>query len=165
MNIWLVGHMGSGKSTVGSLLATELGLDFVDTDEMIESMLNLQIRHIFLKHGEKYFRSLERQLCLQIAQSTNQVIATGGGIPAISFSLSEMKRSGTVFHLDTNTDILWSRVETAKSLRPLARSKEQFIELYKSRQQFYQDADYSIQSSGDANDVRDEIMRHLDSST
>ncbi len=76
-NIFLIGMMGAGKSTIGKLLSTTMKINFVDTDEQVEKHFNMPINNIFDKHGEKAFREIES---LILEQSTNSIVACGGGI-------------------------------------------------------------------------------------
>jgi len=78
-NLALVGFMGSGKSTVGRLVAQDLGFQFVDTDSLIEEKAGISIAEIFATEGEEAFRQLERGMILELAKKDKLVIATGGG--------------------------------------------------------------------------------------
>ena len=79
-NIFLIGMMGAGKSTVGKLLAQKLGYNFLDTDPLIEKCAGKSIPEIFAKDGEETFRDLEQQVLSQVSAYTRLVVATGGGI-------------------------------------------------------------------------------------
>src|SRR5437667_9810694 len=79
MNVILIGFRGSGKSTVGKVLAERLGLEFIDCDARIEAQAGVTIREIFEKHGETHFRTLESQTLTELAKLDGKVIATGGG--------------------------------------------------------------------------------------
>ena len=79
INLALIGFMGAGKTTVGTLLAKQRGLTFIDTDQKIEEETGLSISEIFAQHGEKYFRNLEKKIIARYCQTTNSVVSLGGG--------------------------------------------------------------------------------------
>jgi len=81
VNLALIGFMGTGKSSVGRLVAEQLRFDFLDTDELIESRAKKSILEIFAQSGEPAFRELEHRLITELATRTRTVIATGGGVP------------------------------------------------------------------------------------
>ena len=117
-NIYLVGMMGSGKTTSGKALAKLLGLPFVDLDERIVEQAGYSINDIFKTEGEPYFRNVESQLLAQVSRTTDQVIATGGGIVINSINSERMRSTGFVIYLKTSLDVLWERVKEKKD-RPL----------------------------------------------
>ena len=142
MNIWLVGYMGAGKSTMAQNLGAKLHAEVVDTDAAVETLLNLPVSKIFAKYGEHYFRVLERHGCLQLSQQDHMVIATGGGVPQHSFSIAEMKKTGICSFLCRDIAELWNRVQDNPKTRPLVQSQVEFISRYQIRQPIYQQADY-----------------------
>src|SRR5258708_11918413 len=91
-NIALIGFMGTGKSSVGQLVAAQLHFSFVDTDELIQSRAGKSIAEIFSQSGEKMFRDLEAQLVSDLAQMQRTVISTGGGLAANAANPASLKK-------------------------------------------------------------------------
>ena len=109
-NIILTGFMGAGKSTIGRLVAAELGLKFTDMDTFIEQSEDRTISRIFAENGEAYFRQLEAGLCRELAGQAGLVIATGGGALVPEQNLRVIEQSGLVICLDCDPEILWQRI-------------------------------------------------------
>ena len=145
--IYLVGFMGSGKSTIGRLLAERLGWQFADLDEEIEAQQETTIAELFDKMGEPEFRRIEsvalRKHVRTIECGRPTVVALGGGtfVQADNFDLLE--NHGVTIWLDCPLDMVRQRVEHATH-RPLARDRQRFEELFHSRQAAYAKADYRI---------------------
>lgn len=110
MNIFLIGSRGSGKTTVGALVARRLNMPFVDLDERIVKDAGMSIREIFLKEGEEGFRKREREAVLQVKRLRNHVIALGGGTIMVPENLSALKRVGKFVWLRAPAAVLWARV-------------------------------------------------------
>lgn len=129
-NIVLTGFMGTGKSTVGQLVAAELRREFVDMDSLIEQRQGHPVSHIFADQGESYFRQLEAALCRELAGQEGLVIATGGGTLVPEPNLRAMESSGLVICLDCEPDILWQRIGQSAD-RPMlaARDQDRFARL------------------------------------
>lgn len=111
MNLILVGYRGSGKTTVGELLAKRLGWHFVDTDALISRKAGKSIPEIFATEGEDGFRKREREACDQLRKSKNQVIAFGGGTIVDPESRAIVKRVGKVVWLRAPAAVLWRRIQ------------------------------------------------------
>ncbi len=145
--IYLVGFMGSGKSTVGRMLAARLGWPFVDLDEEIERCSGLPISKIFEREGEARFRDLEHQALLgQLQQARGgraRVLALGGGAFAEGRNRDSMGGDGVVIWLECSVETLWRRA-SAGSNRPLARQRDEFERLYRERLPRYQSADFTV---------------------
>lgn len=109
-NLILIGFMGSGKSTVGKLLAKSLEMNFFDTDLEIEKEQNLAIKDIFTNYGEAYFRDLEKKMSIKLSKVSNAVISTGGGIILNDENIKNLKYDGVVFFLDVNRRTLYNRL-------------------------------------------------------
>lgn len=109
-NIILTGFMGTGKSTIGQLLADKLARPFVDMDVLIEQREGRTISRIFAEEGEPYFRQVEAGLCRELAGRSGLVIATGGGALVVEQNLRVMARSGLVICLDCDPAVLWQRI-------------------------------------------------------
>ena len=116
--IVLTGFMGTGKSTIGRLLAQRLGLDFVDTDELIEARHG-PIPGIFAAHGEDCFRSLERRLAEELGSRTGLVVATGGRFMLDPANRAAMEPGARVFCLEADVDEILRRVLAHGVDRPL----------------------------------------------
>ena len=138
-NIYLIGMMGAGKTTVGKLLAEELDYNFFDTDIEVEKLAQKTITEIFAREGEAKFRELESQILEQVSTSYNRVIATGGGIVERDQNWNYL-RTGLVVWLDADLDLLNQRLAVAKD-RPLA---EQIESLLVTRNPLYDRANLRI---------------------
>ncbi|WP_425236513.1 shikimate kinase [Ulvibacterium sp.] len=128
MKIVLIGYMGSGKSTIGRILADELGLDFLDLDTYIEHSERATIPELFKKKGEIYFRKKENEYLKHILQDKhNFVLSTGGGAPCYGNNM-EIIQKGTknVFHLKVSVGELVKRLATQKSERPLIKNIQDY---------------------------------------
>jgi shikimate kinase len=123
-NIILTGFMGTGKSTVGQLVAAELNREFVDMDTLIEQREDRSIRQIFAESGEAYFRRLEADLCRELAQQKSLVIATGGGALLPEANLRVMESSGLVVCLDCDPAVLWQRIGQSED-RPMLAAQDE----------------------------------------
>ena len=117
-NLYLVGMMGCGKSTVGPLLAKALGYRFLDADAVISQAAGCSIPEIFARDGEEGFRRLERQVLQQLSQWHSLVVATGGGIVTVPANWGEL-RQGVVIWLDVAEDELLRRLQADPGGRPL----------------------------------------------
>jgi shikimate kinase len=150
-NIFLIGMMGAGKSTVGKLLAQKVGHNFLDTDPLIEQCAGKSITKIFADDGEDTFRNLEQQVLAQVSSHTRLVVATGGGIVMRSINWSHL-HDGIVVWIDVPVDILYDRLKTASEQRPLLQTEDplqRLNEIYEKRRDRYAQADISIMVSAD----------------
>ena len=119
MTIFLVGFMGSGKTTIGKKLAAKLGCEFIDLDAAIEHAEQMFIRDIINEKGESYFREVESKT-LQQLDLMGKVIATGGGTPCYFDNMDWMKTSGLAVYIELEEAILFSRLKTTNlTNRPL----------------------------------------------
>jgi shikimate kinase len=156
--------MGSGKSTVGTRLAQQLGWRFVDLDERIEAASGISIPEFFERHGEPAFRQLEAEQlraalgrAVEFREST--VIALGGGTYAQPGAPEFLRNAGVpVIWLDTPLEVLLARCMTMSG-RPLFRDEASFRALYAQRLPSYQLADFRVDSSGEGAAVVAEILR------
>jgi len=147
-NIILVGFMGTGKSVVGKLLAKKLNMDFVESDEMIETREKMPIKDIFEKKGEPYFRKVEKEAMKEASSRKNIVISVGGGAIVDEDNLKNLKNSGIIICLKTSPETILKRTKDLKT-RPLLNvsdPKKQIEELLKKREPYYNKADYSIET-------------------
>jgi shikimate kinase len=150
--LYLVGFMGSGKSTVGRSVARRLGWRFADLDEDIEARARMSIPEIFETHGEPHFRALEtetlRWRIQDIARGIPWVIAVGGGCFARENNLDLIQNHGISIWLDASLEMVRARV-SGSSHRPLAQDPERFAALYQERRAAYARADFRIQIGPD----------------
>jgi shikimate kinase len=123
-NIILTGFMGTGKSTIGQLVAAELNREFVDMDTLIEQRQGRPIPQIFAESGEAYFRQLEADLCHELAAQKGLVIATGGGALVVEANLRIMEASGLVICLDCDPATLWQRIGQSED-RPMLAGQDE----------------------------------------
>jgi shikimate kinase len=145
-NIFLIGMMGAGKSTIGKLLAQQLNYNFLDTDRLIEQCAGKSIPEIFADDGEETFRDLEQQVLSQVSAYTRLVVATGGGIVMRSLNWSHL-HDGIVVWIDVPVDILCDRLKNESDHRPLLQTADPLQKLhniYEQRRDRYAQADISI---------------------
>ena len=148
--IFLIGFMGTGKSTVGLLLAAKLERRFVDLDAVIEEEAHMTVSEIFFNEREAGFRAREAAALRRVAAQGPQVIAVGGGAPAHGDNLDFMLHAGKVVCLTATTDELVQRVGAGET-RPLLAGKDvrQEIErLREQREKFYQRAHLTTDTTG-----------------
>jgi shikimate kinase len=161
--IYLAGFMGCGKSTVGRLLADELGWSFVDLDEAIEAAERCSIPQIFETRGEEAFRSIEHaaieKQVLEVQCGHARVVALGGGAFAQPENAGLLATGGYVVWLDAPLGLIEKRV-AGYSHRPLAKDPEKFRELYDARREAYSKADFRVEVAGD--DAAATVARILD---
>src|SRR3990170_5658047 len=110
-NIILIGFMGSGKSTVGKMLASKRGLSFGDTDFLVEERAGRAIKDIFKKEGENHFRRLEKQAVAEVSSQVGQVIACGGGVVLDEENARSLKKNGVLIYLRVSPSAVCQRTE------------------------------------------------------
>jgi shikimate kinase len=145
-NLALIGFMGTGKTSVGRIVAEQLGFDFLDTDELIQTRTGRTIAEIFSKDGEPAFRTLEQETLHELSLRERTVISTGGGLPAQPENLAALKSFALVICLWASPDKIWERVRN-QSHRPLlhdADPRKKIRELLAAREPFYKQADVLI---------------------
>ena len=147
-NIVLTGFMGTGKTTVGHLLAKKLGRRFIDTDEVIEEKENRRIVDIFAQDGEAYFRAAEKQAVEQAGALSSCVIATGGGVVLDKENMDKLRAGGVIVNLHAPLELILAR--TAGGGRPLLneQSREQVAARMAQREPFYADYDFRVEVGG-----------------
>ena len=152
-NIVLVGMPGSGKSTIGRLLARELNREFVDADAEIEKVAGMPIPEIFAQQGEDAFRKIETQVLARLGQKSSLVIATGGGC---------VTRAENYFHLHQNGTIYWIQRDIsslATDGRPLSQSGK-MEQMYQIRKPLYEQfADSAVSNNGELKDTIAKILK------
>ena len=144
-NLVFLGMMGSGKSSIGSLVAKKLKLNFVDIDKEIEKNLNITIKKIFEVKGENYFRKIEEQTTLKKLKLNSTVISLGGGAFTNNNIRKEIIKNHLSFWLKWKSETLIKRISNSHK-RPLAikASKTELIDLIKKRSNFYSKAMYKV---------------------
>jgi len=144
-NLVFLGMMGSGKSSIGSLVAKKLKLNFVDVDKEIEKNLNVTIKKIFEVKGEDYFRKIEEQTTLKNLKLSSTVISLGGGAFVNNTIRKEILKNHLSFWLNWDDKILLNRIKNSRK-RPLTinATDEELIELIKKRSSIYSKALYEI---------------------
>ncbi len=121
-NIFLIGLMGSGKTSIGKILAKKLKKNFFDIDDEIINKMNLTISKIFKNYGETKFREMESEILGELKANRNAVISTGGGIILNKKNISRMKTTGFIVHLDVDIKTQMFRVKNTEN-RPLLNGK------------------------------------------
>ena len=144
-NLVFLGMMGSGKSSIGLLIAKKLKLDFIDVDKEIEKELGLNISKIFETKGENFFRKLEEKITLKKLKFSSTVIALGGGAFTNKNIRKEVLKNHISFWLNWNNEILLNRIKNSKK-RPLAfnATENDLIDLIKKRSNIYSKALHEI---------------------
>jgi shikimate kinase len=163
MNIFIVGPMGSGKSTVGKIISSELFLNFFDTDEEIEARTGASIDWIFDLEGEEGFRKRESKILEEMVQQNSIVLSTGGGIILSESNRELLSSRGTVFYLATPIAVQLERTSKDKD-RPLLKNGDPgkiLEELHLARESLYEGvADYIVNTEGKSSqEVSAEIIK------
>ena len=165
MLIFLVGMMGSGKTTVGQMLANELSLPFFDTDEILSSIEDRSIPEIFSQNGEEYFRSLEREL-IENWKISDGIVATGGGLPCFNDLMEKLNEKGKTIFLATSAVHITDRISQDMN-RPLvagktpSQVKRAINDLLKLRKEFYSKAKIKVKTDLGPEDTMKRIIRKL----
>ena len=164
-NIFIVGLMGSGKTSIGKLLAKRTGRLFIDTDSEIIKESGMTITEIFNKFGENYFRDLEYKVLSKAKLIENHVISTGGGIILKLENIKIMKNSGTIIFLDIDVETQLSRVKNKKN-RPLLGGDNMIgnlVNIKKERDYIYKNiSDYIISiSKKNKSEIVGEIQNYI----
>ncbi len=150
-NLFLTGFMGTGKTSLGKLLANRLGRNFIDLDKKIELDSGMKISEIFSKHGESYFRELEKKAVREVCEKKNLVVATGGGTTCDQENIQQLKSAGVIVCLTSDPQEIFLRTER-KGERPMLDKSdgdrlETIKKLLAERKNFYAQADYTIDTT------------------
>ena len=145
--LYIVGFMAAGKTSVAQALAAHLGWRAEDIDELIEARERLSVAEIFARHGEPYFRSVEREMLKLVLPLRRTIVATGGGTFVDEENRAAIKLDGLSIWLDVPFPEILARLP-ADGRRPLAADPAQLERLYLLRRGAYQQADLRVDASG-----------------
>jgi shikimate kinase len=146
--IFLIGYMGSGKTTLGKAYARAMQLQFIDLDWYIEERFHKTVQELFEERKEDGFREIERNMLHEVAEFENVIIACGGGTPCFFDNMEYMNGKGETVFLDASPEVLFRRLKIAKSKRPLLmdKSDEELMDVIQNalriRIPFYSQAKY-----------------------
>ncbi len=165
MLVYLIGFMGSGKSTAGKKLANKLGFEFIDLDHLIEQETGLSISEYFEKFGEEKFRELESKMLHKTSLLDKAVISTGGGTPCFFDNMDTINKNGVSVYLKADIPLIMSRLKGEKNQRPLIQNKtDEELRTYLSdllavREKYYEQAHIVVVAKSlNINDLADRIM-------
>ena len=144
-NLVLLGMMGSGKSTIGSLISKKLNLKFIDIDNVLENEAKMKIPEIFEKKGENFFRNLEEKITLKLLRSANNIISLGGGGFINEKIRKEILANNFSFWLNSDAKTLLMRIKKNKK-RPVAfnLNDSEILDLIQKRSKIYSKAQFKI---------------------
>jgi len=161
-NVYLVGLMGSGKTSIGKILAKRMGMNFIDLDNEIIKDQQCSISEIFDRFGEEKFRHLENEKLLSTVEIDNCVISTGGGIIMDQDNIKIMVENGSIIHLDIDLETQLLRIKNKKN-RPLLRDKDDerkiLVKMRKERDHIYKKI--SVASVNTSNKKRNDIVNEV----
>lgn len=168
MKIFLVGFMGSGKSSVGKILAQKINYTFIDTDHEIEASTGKSIYEIFEKDGESHFRELEKLTIQNLKNKDNCVIACGGGLPCYNNLMRELNNQGITVYLKLSSERLFDRLQKDANKRPLllgkneSEMKKYISDLLDEREFYYSQSQFKISiKDHSAEEVADAIIKFI----
>ena len=150
LNIVLVGFMGTGKTSIGKRLATQLRMRYVDTDDIIERDSGRSISAIFSEDGEATFRELESEAVRKASKLENYVISTGGGVVLKEANMMELRRNGIIFCLTATPEEIYRRVQH-QTHRPLLQTPDPLTKIksmLEDRHPYYAKADNMVETTG-----------------
>jgi len=164
-NVILTGFMGTGKSTVGRLLAEQLNYSFRDLDSLIVEKEGTSINTIFADRGESYFREVESSVLKSVSQESSLIVSTGGGAVIRQENRCLMHKSGVVVNLTATPETILQRLHSDAE-RPLLRDSKSLAQiqiLLSERESYYAEADIRIDTDGkNVEDVAREILNFLE---
>jgi len=147
MNIYLIGPMGSGKSTLGEKAAKVLGMEYCDMDRLVEAQAGMSISVQFERFGEAWFRDRESEAVRTVARRKNVLAATGGGVVLREANMEVLRKSGVILFIDRPLAAILADIDL--SGRPLAEGSEKLTEIYNRRLPLYRKyAGYTIKNDG-----------------
>lgn len=156
--------MGTGKTSVGKILAAKMARPFVDIDSYIEAEEKKRISQIFEERGEQYFREIESRILSEMVRRSGMVLVTGGGAVIKEENRDLLRQNAVVVSLRATPETIYKRVKDSLH-RPLLNGQDQMgqiVKLYDARKKFYDDADVIIETDHKASkEVADEILAVL----
>ena len=165
MNIVLTGFMATGKTVISKELAKLLDRKLLDTDEMIVEAAQMSINDIFAKHGEEYFRQLEKEIIKKASEAHDAVISTGGGVVLNADNIEQLRINGKIVNLSPEFEVIKERIELASKTRPLMKGKsiEEIEKLFNYRKPFYDNCDVKIKITNNKSpkEYAEEIIKVL----
>ncbi len=166
--IFLVGFMGSGKSTIAKLLASEMKLPLKDIDVIIEKRAELTISEIFKEHGEDFFRYLEGVVLNEILlEAGEMMVSTGGGLPCFDHRMEWMNRNDITIYLKCSVETLFNRIQKDSGKRPLVvnRTENELKEFVQNkldeRKSIYESASIIVDGNLSSIEVVQEILKQI----
>jgi shikimate kinase len=164
-NIFLIGFMGVGKSTIARNLKLAYGMKLIEMDEQIEQEQGKSISELFADEGEAYFRKLETELLESLEQTENTVVSCGGGVPMRDCNVQAMKKSGKIVYLSAEPETVYQRVRHSHN-RPLLEGNmnvDYIRELQEKRLPYYQKAaDFTVVTDGrETGEICQEILAQI----
>lgn len=164
MNVVFIGFMGTGKSTLGKLIAAALSYEFVDTDRLIEEREGRSVAAIFAADGEARFRKIEAEVARELSRGDRMVIAGGGGFPINPDNIELLRKNGLIITLTALPPVILERVGRDQT-RPLLHVPDplQTIEtLLRERAVFYRNCDLTVDTSGaELNEAEEKCLEFL----
>lgn len=165
-NIFLIGFMGSGKSSVAKKLQEKLGMKLVEMDARIVEEQKMSINDIFAKYGEDHFRDIESELVLTLGNEGNTIVSCGGGVVVRPENTEHMKQSGTIIFLTATPETIYERVKDGND-RPILNGHmnvDYIAQLMEKRQKLYENAcDIRVSTDGKTIDaICDEIISKIE---
>ena len=162
-SIFLIGMMGSGKSSTGPILAEILKYKYVDLDVLIEQLTKKTIDKVFSDEGEEYFRDLETQCLQEIIKLPSVVVSTGGGV-VLKKENWGILRQGIIVWLDINKEIVLNRLNSKENIRPLLKVNVErtYEEIFQTRKDIYAQADLRVEINNEGvKNVAEKILNAL----
>jgi len=167
MRVFLVGYMGSGKSTLGRKLSGVLGISWIDIDDEFETRYKIGIADFFSKYGEAAFRKIEHELLLEFTKVSDILISTGGGMPCFFDNMDLMNKTGLTIYLKATPELLISRIEFSTRKRPLFQQMkgkhflQNITQHLNSREKYYKKAQIVIDAENpDLKELSSLIKKH-----
>lgn len=172
-NIFLIGFMGTGKSTVGPIVANSIDYEFFDLDKEIEKKCKMSIAEIFEKFGEQYFREIETQTISELIENHNKIVLSlGGGAIKSQKNLEMMKKNGYIINIYADLDVLVERLSRKKTrpllldengeLLPKDELRNKIVNLLEERQKYYNLADFHVKSEEKLGKTVDKVVKIIE---